>query len=301
MSMFYDPATALLDHVNRANGYSNTVPSFRFTTDNVMLSTPAPIEGTWREETTDKNTYIRVSAKEDSTFKGNTVITYSRLQLGDFAHFRPLRKLPCHNVATVHDIIPNIMYYYTLYLDPAEVYDDDLTLDEEGTGTVTVRMKDTAIIFQGELTFDIVPGGAHLKDHMTVKSLEGLNYPVEDPLTETSAILYCYPMDLSEHRDILLDIEEGVLPDEMAETLAALLLEIDTAGVRGTWNADVEVNTWSLAGATVLHNGLNTLMFSSNQRFKYILQIQLREGVTTPSGVFYLHYNDPFDPNAPDL
>lgn len=299
MSVFYNPRTALLDHVNCANGYT-TVANYRFTEDQVILSKPAPTEGTWREETTGKNTFLRISAKEDSIFKGRVVITYNRLNLGDFAKFRPRRKLPCHEPVTVHDIIPNILYYFGIFLSPEEVHDDEISLNAEGEGVATIRMKEDAIIFTGELTFDIVKGGAFLADHLVKTELDGLNYPVEDPTTEVSAILYTYPFDLSEHRDVLIDIEEGIIADADAEAIAGILPLIDHNATKGEWNADYEKDIWSLAGATVLYNGLNSLNFATNQRFKYVMQLQLREGVTTPSGVFFLHYNDPFDPDAPE-
>lgn len=299
MSVFYNPRTALLDHINCANGYT-TVANYRFKEDSVTLSRPSPIEGTWREETTDKNTFIRISAKEGSDFKGFTTVTYNRLNLGDFVHFRPTRVLPCDRPSTVHEILPNILYYFAIYLDPSEVEDDELGLDENGYGTVTVRMKEDALIFTGELTFDVVPGGAFLPDHLINQELDGLNYPVDDPSTEVSAILYTYPFDLSEHRDFLVDIEEGIISDEDAEELAVYLSQVDYNDVKGDWNASDTSTEFSLQGAEIIYNGLNNLSFASNQRFKYVMQVQLREGVTKPTGVFYLHYNDPFDPNAPE-
>lgn len=299
MSVFYTPKTALLDHINCANGYT-TVDNYRFTEDQVILSRPSPIEGTWREETTDKNTFIRVSAIEGGTFKGNATCTYNRLDLGDFRHFRPTRRLPCHEPSTTLDLIPNILFYFGIHLEPEEVFEDELSLDGDGNGVATIRMKDDAIIFYGELTFDVVAGGAFLPDHLVKKELDGLNYPVDDPSTQVSAILYAYPFDLSEHRDFLVEVDEGLLPDETAATLATLITQVDYNEVKGDWNADAESTQWSLAGANVLYNGLNNLQFASNQRFKYVMQIELREDVTIPTGVFFLHYNDPFDPNAPE-
>ncbi len=299
MSVFYNPKTALLDHINCANGYT-TVTNYRFTEDEVTLSRPSPIEGTWYEETTDKNTFIRVSAIEGKTFKGHTTVKYNRLNLGDFVHFRPTRTLRCHEPTMTHDIIPNIFFYYGIFLNPEEVINEELALDEHGAGTVTVKMIEDALIFTGELTFDVIPGGAFLPDHLINQQLDGLNYPVDDPSTEVSAILYTYPFDLSEHRDELIDIEEGIIPDDDAENLVTLLTQVDYNETKGDWNADPASTEWSLQGATVLYNGLNNLGFASNQRFKYIMQIQLREGVTTPTGVFFLHYNDPFDPDAPE-
>jgi len=298
MSVFYDPAVALLDHVNISNGY-NTVGTFRFTTATCFLSKPIPTEGTWREETTDKNTFLRISAKPTANFKGQAVITYNRLNLGDYLHFRPEATLPAHAPETVHDLIPNFLFYFGIYLREDEVHDDPLSL-VEGAGDVTIRMKEDALIFYGEITIPVIPGGANINILATKKELDGLNYPVDNPLTEVSALLYCYPLDLSEHRDSILPIEEGIISDTDATTLADIIKLVDIATNKDSWNSDPEALTWSLQGATVIHNGLNNISMPTNQKYKYVMALDLREGVTMPSGRFYLHYNDPFDPDAVD-
>lgn len=299
MSIFYSPKTALLDHISISNGFT-TVANYRFTEEQVILSKPLPIEGTWMEETSDKNTFMKVSARPDKDFKGSTTITYNRLNIGDFIHFRPVRILPCHEPTTVHDIIPNIYYYFGIFLDPEEVHDDDVSLLVDGSGEVTVRMKEHAIIFTGEITFDVVSGGAFFSDHLAKNELDGLNYPVDNPNTEISALVYTYPFNMSEHRDLLLGVEEGILADDAAEEIATIFKNIDTNDLKGDWNSSYENNEWSLAGATVLYSGLNNLGFASNQSYKYLMQVKLRDGVTTPSGMFFIHYNDPFDPDAPE-
>lgn len=298
-AVFYKSDLALLDHVNRANGYA-TVAAQRFTVDTVGLSKPADTAGTWMEETSEENTYIRISAKPTSVFKGATIVTYNRLNLGDFDKFRETRPLPCYQPVTTHDLLSNILYYFSLYLGKEEVIDEPVTLDEFGKGTVTVRMIEDSLILTGEITFDVIPGGADMKLFMDKTYLDGLNYPVEDPTTQVSALLYTYPLDLSEHRDILLDIEPGILPDLDAQAIVDVLKLLDKAGQADSWNANPALTTWSLQGATVVSNGLNNLGNTSNQKYKYVMELTLRDDVVTPSGSFFLHYSDPFDPNVVD-
>jgi hypothetical protein len=35
----------------------------------------------------------------------------------------------------------------------------------------------------------------------------------------------------------------------------------------------------------------------TNPNFKYVMVLQLAAQVTTPAGLLYLHYNDPFNPD----
>lgn len=292
---FYKSDLALLDHINRANGYS-TVAAQRFTTDTVFISKPAPVSGTWMEETSTENTYIRISARETAPFKGRTLVSYNRLDLGDFAKFREVRKLPAYLPETTKDLLPNILFYFAIYLDPSEIVDEPLAL-EDGYGTVIIKMKPDALIFTGEVSFEIIPGGAIVRDFMDTIDLDGLHYPVDNPITQVSALLYTYPLDLSEQRDSLIDIEEGELSDIQAQAIVDCLKLIDLGANKLTWNASAELNTWSLQGATVVYNGLNSLGLASNQKYKYVMELTLRSEVTTPTGSFFLHYSDPFDPD----
>lgn len=292
MSVFINSKQSLLDYLNATNGTS------MFTLDNLVFSQPSPVAGTWREETTDKNTYMKVSASETAGFKGITVITYDRLDMANFANFKPTRTLPAWEPVSVHDVIPNILYYFGLFLTADDVEDDPITLDENGAGTITVRAKATSPIWVGEITFDVIAGGANISEIMDVKELNGLNYPVSDPNTQVSALLYCYPFDATEWRDQLLAIAEGVLDQTNADLLVTIFKTLDLGIGKDLWNATPGSTEWCVEGATIFHSGLNSLAFPTNQSYKYVLGIELRGDVTIPSGRFYLHYNDPDDPNS---
>ena len=202
------------------------------------------------------------------------------------------------NPSTVGDILKNILYYYSIYLTIDDVIDDPIALDETGSGTVTVRAKDTSLKWLGSVTFDIVQGGAFVTDYLTTTSLNGLNYPVDDYTTETSALLYFFPLDFTSFRDQLLIIGTGALSGTDAQTLADATKLLDLGLGATHWSADTEATSWSFGGATVVYNGLNSSAYTSNQNYKYILVLQFAPTVLTPTGQCILHYNDPEDPNS---
>lgn len=294
MSIFIDPKQSLMDYINAANGVT------RFTVLNTALSAPQPVAGTWREGTTTKNTFVKATAAPGADFKGKTYLMYDRLQLGDFRHFRPVRPLPCYQVESVHDILSNILYYYAIKLGPDDVEDDPITLDGGGNGTITVRAKAGALIWLGSVTFDIVPGGALIDDYLNSTTLNGLNYPVDDFTTQTSALIYTYGYDFSLYRDQFLSIDDGgVITQPQAALIAGALKSLDKGVGGALWvGVDATATVWNLFGATCVYNGLNSLEYASNTAYKYILVLELAGAVTKPSGRFILHYNDPEDPNA---
>lgn len=291
MSVFIDSKQALLNYLNSAN--STTM----FTLTNLLWSDPAPIAGTWMEGTTTKNTFMKVTAAAGAGFEGKTTIKYDRLKLSNFANFKPTRTLKAYQPATTHDLLPNILYYFGIVLGKQDIVDEPLTL-VDGAGTVTLKAKSTSPLWLDQLTFDIIPGGASLDAAVTVKSLNGLNYPVNDPLTQTSALLYTYPLDFTAYRDELLAMAEGVVTQIQADRLVVMLKALDKGPGATLWNSDGANRLWSLAGATIVFCGLNSLGLTTNQSYKYVMALDLRADVATPTGRFYLHFNDPDDPNS---
>lgn len=293
MSVFIDSKQALLNYLNTANSTN------MFTLTNLIWSDPAPIAGTWMEGTTAKNTFMKVTAAAGAGFEGKTTIKYDRLKLGNFANFKPTRTLKAYQPVTTHDLLPNILYYFGLVLGEQDIVDEPLTL-VDGAGTVTLKAKATSPLWLDQLTFDIVPGGASLDQMMTVKALNGLNYPVNDPTTQTSALLYTYPLNFTAYRDELLAMAEGTLTQAQADRLVVMLKALDKGPGATLWNSDGSNPLWSVAGAKIVFNGLNSMGLTTNQSYKYVMGLDLREGVTTPTGRFFLHYNDPDNPNSAD-
>ena len=293
MSVFIDSKQALLNYLNAANSTT------QFTLTNLVWSDPKPIAGTWMEGTTTKNTFVKVTAAAGAGFEGKTTIKYDRLKLSNFANFKPTRTLKAYKPLTTHDLLPNILYYFGLVLGPQDIVNEPVTL-VNGVGTVTLKAKDNSPLWLDQLTFDVTEGGANLDTSLTVKALNGLNYPVADPTTQTSALLYVYPLNFTAYRDELLAMTEGTLTQTQADRLVVMLKALDKGPGAALWNSDGSSKLWSVAGAKVIFSGLNSMAFPTNQSYKYAMCLELRDDVTTPTGRFYLHFSDPDNPNSAD-
>lgn len=291
MSVFKDSVTSLLDYINSANNSA-------FTLDDITLSSPTPAAGTWRASTTSHNTAVKATAKSGGKYRGSTVLTYDRLNLADFKKFQPNKALPCYQKTTTRELASRIRYTFGLNLTADDIVDEPLNLTD-GVGTVNLKAAASSLGWLGSLDIDIVVGGAELDVLAQNKQLDGINYPVADANTQTSALMYLYPYDFTAYRDDLQDLEEdAVVSDEQAVRLVEILKAVDKGPSAGAWNADAASTTWSVQGATVFYNGTNSSALPTNPKYKYVVGIELRGGVTTPTGRFYLQFSDPVDPNS---
>ena len=287
MTVFINSKQAVLDYTNAANGGT------RFTALTVVLSKPYDTSGTRHQALTKKNTFMIVEPGTTKMFKGRQWIYYNRLELGDFARFRPNRPLKCPKPAKAHELLAAIKNYFAINLSVDDIENDSLTLDELGMGTVTIRAKPTSPLWLGSLTFDVIPGGLPFEEYLTVTAPDQLKYPIDNFETGSSAALIAYPIDATVFRDQLLPIEEGLLHGDGLALLLEILTTKDGSDGRTLWNNQAGSTQWSLEGATVFYNGLNEAALPTNPAFKYVIGIELRAGVSIPSGRFYIHYTDP--------
>jgi hypothetical protein len=293
MSVFINSKQAVIDYINAANSTT------RLTSANIDLSRPYDVMDSRYQGQTEKNSWAIVAPGATPLFKGRKVVFYNRLQLNDFARFRPARQLKAPKPATTHGLLEAIRYYYAINLSADDVEDDPLNLDVNGVGTVTVRAKPSSPLWIGQITFEVMPGGLPLEEYLTNIAPDQIKYPIDNFKTGSSAAVIAYPIDATINRDRLLVIEEGTLHGAgltaVLETL--LLLDISSDG-KALWNSNQSSTAWSLQGATVFYNGLNEAALPTNPVYKYVIGIELRGDVTIPSGRFYIHYNDPEDASA---
>lgn len=139
----------------------------------------------------------------------------------------------------------------------------------------------------------MIPGGLPFEEYLTVTAPDQLKYPIDNFETGSSAALIAYPIDATVFRDQLLPIEEGLLHGDGLALLLEILTTKDGSDGRTLWNNQAGSTQWSLEGATVFYNGLNEAALPTNPAFKYVIGIELRAGVSIPSGRFYIHYTDP--------
>lgn len=333
-----DSHRSLVEYINATNNTTISV-------DDVFFGKPQPIAGTWREDTVDKNTIVRIIATENSAYRESTLIVYDRLNIGDLGRLLDF-KIKAYMPETVHDLILPIWRRYGIILSPDEFEDVDLfsvclnpteatvynrpppsgplsglltntnlpsfsetTVDDPDhdpgyapvlpfvNALYRLRPKESALGWIGQVTIEVGEGDAVIGDYLTQEQLPGLNYPVEGDGSNGSAIVYMYGLDFTDVKDVLETYPEEYIVDEYSEDLLDAIKQIDQASGSNLWNLDPEAEEWSLHGAEIVYNGLNDAVLPTNSRYKYVIGIKLRDDVTTPPGVMYLHYNDPFDPN----
>jgi len=275
--------------VNAKNSTTFTVADFDY-------SNPRVVAGSWQEELTDKNTAVRLLASEASAYQGNVVVLYDRLSLNALANISGWR-VAADEPATTHDLIDAISIYTGIRFAPEDIEDVAITLDENGAGTAVISASPNSLGWIGNVNLPVVKGGALLDEQVTQPMLQGLNYPSASD-ADTYAEIYTYGYDFTTYTDQLIDLVEGteLVADDLT-MVRDMLAAVDISSGKTLWNTDPESTEWSLAGAQIVKNGLNSASLPTNPNYKYVLGLQLRADLTIPKGTLYLHYNDPFDPN----
>ena len=290
MSIHRTAKQSLVNYINTANSASLTVAELDF-------GVPVPIKGTWREGLVDRNTAIKITAKDASSFKGSRVICYDRLNLNDFHKLIQL-SVKAYHPTTTHDLLKPILLKYGIFFDPEEFIDE--AIEEVGDQPIAITLSSTpsAIGWIGSVVVHVRQGNAILADHLTTTQLPGINYPVPGDGAQGSALTYLYGYDFTSFKGTLENYEEGQIITVDETDLLTAIQTIDTNTGKALWNLTPGATTWALEGAEVVYSGINSPLLPTNPSYKYVLGIKLRDDVTTPPGVFYLHYDDSFDPDA---
>ncbi len=291
MSIHFNSKQSLVNYINSANSTPLTVAELDF-------GIPQLIEGTWREGLVDANTAIKITAKEASRYKGHRVVCYDRLHLPDLNQLiGDTFAIKCYQPTTNFDVIDPIFRRYGIVL----TREDFIEVPFEHVGIepteCTLVAKEDAIGWTGELKVMSQEGNAVLSQHLTTQLLPGLNYPVDGDGATGSAMSYFYGYDFTDHKDVLETYEAGTFLSEEDTELLAAIKAMDTNAGKSLWNLTPESTVWSLEGAEITYSGINSPLLPTNQSYKYVLGILLKATVTTPPGICYLHYDDPYDPN----
>ena len=290
MSIHRNVKQSLVEYINSANSSPLTAAELDF-------GLPQPIAGTWREGLVDRNTAIKITAKEASNFKGARVICYDRLNLNDFHKLVPL-SVKAYYPETTHDLLKPILLRYGIFFEASEFLDEPLPEIGVEPIYVTLKAKTDSIGWIGQLDVQVAQGNAVLADHLTTTQLPGINYPVPGNGAQGSALTYLYGYDFTSFKGTLENYEEGQIITVDDTDLLTAIQTTDTNTGKALWNLTPGATTWALEGAEVVYSGINSPLLPTNPSYKYVLGIKLRDDVTTPPGVFYLHYDDSFDPDA---
>lgn len=285
---------SLIDFILGLNAANGTT----FLTTDFNYSPPQVLTGTWQGQATTKNTAMRITAKPGLAFAGTKVCTYNRFKLSDLtpANF-PGLKCSAYNVTSVAGLFAMLAYWNGIQFSSDDLEDLPLVDNGDGTKTATLRAKATSQGWVGEGTITVTQGSAPIDQLITVTSLNGLNYPTEND-TDTFGQMYMYPYDFSPYFDTVAPLAPGVINAGQATALMNVFKAIDKGTGATLWTDTGAGTSWNLNGAEVVTNGLNGPLLPTNPSYKYVLALKLAATVQTPAGVMYLHYNDPFNPDA---
>lgn len=109
---------SLVEYINDANGTNLDV-------DEVYFGDPQWIEGTWREDATDKNTIVRIVAEPHSNFRDSTLIVYDRLNIAKLAKLLDF-KIKAYYPETTHDLIAPVFRRYGIFIPADELVNKPL-------------------------------------------------------------------------------------------------------------------------------------------------------------------------------
>lgn len=290
MSIFRNSKQSLLDYINATN-------SSPLVLSDVTFGTPAPIAGTWREGLVDRNTVIRIKATEASIYKDSQVLCYDRLDLASLAKLTTFR-IKCYQPQSTYDLIKPIFLRFGIVIDKADIYDDPINQIEGQDNHFTIRAKPEALGWYGSVDVISTHGAAILGDHLTVQALPGVNYPVAGDGANGSALTYFYGYDCTAYKTVLQALHDGDMITAASVDFLNAVKSFDTGSGKALWTADGSKVTYDFGGAQVVYTGLNDAALPTNPSYKYVVGIQMRAALTTPPGVFYLHFNDPVDPDS---
>jgi len=285
----YPSLDSLLYYVNLANATA-------YTLTDLLVSKPQVVEGSWHEQVTLKNTVVRLSAAPGSPYKGNKQVVYDRLNLANLAGLKGF-VVYAYQIADVHGLIPAIANYTGLHFSTTDLNNVPLVDNGDGNLKAVLTAHPDSIAWVGSVELIVRPGGVPLDEAVSVPNLPGLNYPTAND-TDTFGAVYLYGYDFTTYFTDVSMIAPGVLSSGNADKLVTALKALDISSGAALWTNTDGATAWNLKGATVVSNGLNSSSLPTNQSYKYVMALNLAAGVITPAGTMYLHYNDPFDPNA---
>jgi len=277
----------------------NLANTTAFLPTDLTFGKPQVVAGTWQSNTTLKNTAVRVTAAEGSSYQGTKPVVYDRLDLAALGNSAVLPGLRCsaYQAMTVKDLLPMLVYYTGIAFTVDDLEDTPLVANGDGTQTAVLAAKPDSLGWFGNVTLIIHPGGESLDALVTTTTLPGLNYPTIND-SDIFGQLYLYGYDFTPYAPALIAMQPHLLLSSEADALVAMLKAVDISSGKSLWINSSTAAAWNLQGASIISNGLNNATLPTNPAYKYVMVLRLASTVLVPAGDMYLHYNDQFDPYA---
>ena len=280
MPLFRDARSQIIADINTKNGIVLKMADVVFGVAESVASLPV-------QPTTTKKTRVILYAAPSAPYTGSVPVYYDRLNFGSvFAHtpVNTYAKLRSYRPVRIHDLIPDLNNYYGLELTAADIEDGDLLLDN-GSGTAVIKAKPTSLNWEGEFTVTILPGDINIERAMTVTDLDGVQYP-SGQSTKGQAEVYSYYFDCSAYAPYLGEL----VVSEAGEPVNQGFVDF-VVGVTGDPWVLTGTGPFSLEGAVIKYNGVNSLNKPSNNNYDFICEVLLGSACSNFAGTLRFHYN----------
>lgn len=296
MSLYVSPKQSILDAANAQNATSLTLTDVVFDVPKVAPEDVVATSG--------KNTQVKMTGN-GTTWSGNVVVNYNRLNLADIATLTS-GTLRVAALTSTLEIINYLNYFYGMVLTSADINDEPVTLDAQGAGSVTLHAKSTSLGWVGSVTLNLIKGDAIVDYALTDLSLNGIDYPTGQ-FAKGQGPLVTYPYDFTSIKSTLDQFNAGYKIGVASSfpLVTALLAGMNAAinNASYSWQSVGTTAVRNLVEGVVAYNGLNSSNFASNQDYKYVMILQLSDGSGANGvvgafcsdfvGKLYFHYNDP--------
>lgn len=291
---YYTGLERVMRAISLANGLNPNV-----TVDNCIISKPAPVAGSWKEVTTTKNTVVKISQTVPAvTYNGKNWVVYDRVPISAMLNRLPdPTVLRVDNPKTVKDLLRAINRRWGIGLEDRDIIDDPIVLDSDGKATVTMMIHPDSYLYTGSFTFSVVPGDAMLSENVTTTAQAGFTYPDGNidyvGGQKGYAQPYSYSFDFTLKETELRALKVGTDLTGLADILTYI--------TKTTWTnsaSDVD-NAYTVTGAEILYNGLNSTDYPTSSAFKYLVIVKMGPKCKL-QGKMYLQFNDKDDPNSPN-
>lgn len=279
----------LLSNYSGINGISPTmVPG-----ENVNVSRPASLVGTWRGTATTKDTAVRVTGIAGVAYGGSNYLLYNREKFETYVGIHKDGKdsvMSIPKITKKSQLVPFLNIYYGLGLSANEIVEGDVTTPDDGSVFI-VHIDPIADNYQYNVGFDFKCTLTGYVASSTVKrvDLSGLVYPSAD-LTAQQAYVASYPISFTPE---FATLSRLTVKSEVDQSICDILKKYVNPAF------SMSAGDYSLSGAKITYAALNSSAIAANPSYKYVVAIQLSNDSVKMRGQLLLQFNEPFDLTIP--